>query len=72
MKFMVKDSAGKPVDGVSISMISPQNDTLKKTVVTDKKGQCTFLLPMEITQLDVVLEKEGFQKLEEEAWPSAN
>ncbi len=64
MKFMVKDSAGSPVDGVAISMVSPQNDTLKKNVVTDKKGQCTFLLPMEITHLDVVLEKEGFQKLE--------
>ena len=64
MKFMVKDAAGKPVDGVSISMVSPQNDTLKKDVVTDKRGQCTFLLPMEITHLDVVLGKEGFQKLE--------
>ena len=64
MKFMVKDTAGQPVDGVSIAMVSPQNDTLKKSVTTDKKGQCTFLLPMEITDLNVVLEKEGFQKLE--------
>ena len=64
MKFTVKDSAGNLVDGVAIAMVSPQNDTLKKSVVTDKKGQSTFLLPMEITDLNVVLEKKGFQKLE--------
>ena len=65
VKFTVHDSAGKAIEGVAISMTSPENAEFKKTVLTDKKGQCKFLIPMEIANVKAVLEKEGFQKLEQ-------
>jgi tetratricopeptide (TPR) repeat protein len=65
VKFVVKDTGGKPVEGVAISMSSDVNAEFQKVLKTDNKGQCKFLIPMEIATMKVVLEKEGYQKLDQ-------
>jgi tetratricopeptide (TPR) repeat protein len=61
----VKDTAGKPVEKVTITMTSKERGDFKKVYTTNKKGQSAFLLPVEIKVIHFLLEKEGFQNHQE-------
>lgn len=65
LKLEVKDTDGKPIEGVKITLTTPEKDDYKKVVSTDKKGQTTFLLHMEIKNVNFLLEKEGYQNLQD-------
>ena len=65
LKLEVKDTDGKPIEGVKITLTTPEKDDYNKVVSTDKKGQTTFLLHMEIKNVNFLLEKEGYQNLQD-------
>ena len=65
VKITVKDTGGKPIKGVKITMTSPETETFKMKVVTNEKGETKFLVQMEINVLQFLLEKEGYQSLQE-------
>ncbi len=65
LKLKVNGTDGKPIEGVKITLTSPEKDDYKKIVSTDKKGQTTFLLHMEIKNVNFLLEKEGYQNLQD-------
>jgi len=65
LKLNVKDSGGKPIEGVKITLTSPEKDDYKKVIVTDKKGKTTLLVHMEIKNVNFLLEKEGYQNLQD-------
>ena len=65
LKLEVKDTDGKPIEGVKITLTTPEKDDYKKVVSTNKKGQTTFLLHMEIKNVNFLLEKEGYQNLQD-------
>lgn len=57
----VKDSAGRPLAGVRVTVTSPDKSDFKKEFTTNRKGQTAFLLPTEFKTLECVLEKPGYQ-----------
>jgi tetratricopeptide (TPR) repeat protein len=61
----VKDTAGKPVEKVTITITSQERGDFKKVYTTNKKGQSGFLLPVEIKALNFLLQKEDFQSHQE-------
>jgi len=61
----VKDTAGKPVEKVTITVTSQERGDFKKVYATNKKGQSAFLLPVEIKAVHFLLEKEDFQDHQE-------
>ncbi len=61
----VKDTSGKPVAKVKITITSSERDDFKKEYFADKRGQSAFLLPLEIKAADFLLEKEGYQNHQE-------
>lgn len=61
----VKDTSGKPVERVKITITNSERRDFKKEYLTNKKGQSAFLLPLEIKAADFLLEKEGFQNHQE-------
>lgn len=65
VKLNAKGTDGKPIEGVKITLTSPEKDDYKKVVTTNKKGQTTFLLHMEIKNVNFLLEKEGYQNLQD-------
>jgi len=65
MKLKVKSTDGHSIQGVKITLTSPENNDFKKIVVTDKKGQITFLVHMEIKNVNFLLEKEGYQNFKD-------
>lgn len=56
----VIDSAGAPVEGVSVMVTTPSLTTFKLTVKTDKKGQYSTVLNDCTMSYHVSFEKEGF------------
>ena len=63
LKLEVKGTDNCPIDGVKITLTSPEKSDFKKTVVTDKKGQVIFLVQMEIKNANFLLEKKGYKNL---------
>ena len=61
----VKDTAGKPIDKVTITATNKERGDFKKAYATNKKGQSAFLLPLEVKVVDFLLEKEGYQNHQE-------
>ncbi len=61
----VRDVSQNPVEKVKITVSSPERRDFKKEYVTNKKGQASFLLPMEIKSADFNLEKDGYQSHQE-------
>ncbi len=65
LRLKVKDTDGKPIEGVNITLTTPEKDNYKKVVSTNKKGQTTLLLHMEIKNVNFLLEKDGYQNLQD-------
>ncbi len=65
LKLEVKDTDGKPIEGVNITLTTPEKDDYNKVVSTNKKGQTTFFLHMEIKNVNFLLDKEGYQNLQD-------
>lgn len=61
----VKDTSGKPVEKVKITITNSEWSDFKKEYFTNKKGQSAFFLPLEIKAADFLLEKEGYQNHQE-------
>jgi Tfp pilus assembly protein PilF len=56
----VTDSAGAPVDGVSIVITTPKLGTFKQNIKTDSKGKYSTILNDCTMPYHVVFEKDGF------------
>jgi tetratricopeptide (TPR) repeat protein len=56
----VLDSAGAPIDGVTITVTTPNLGSFRNTVKTDGKGQYGLLLPDCTMPYHLKYEKEGF------------
>jgi tetratricopeptide (TPR) repeat protein len=65
IKLRVEGTDGKAIEGVKITLTSPQRSDFNKVVVTDEEGEVIFLLQMEIKNLNFLLEKEGYQVLQD-------
>lgn len=63
--LMVVDTDNKPIEGVKITITSPERSSLKKEFSTNKKGQSSFILLMQIKTGIFSLEKEGYQNHQE-------
>ncbi len=61
----VRDASQNPVEKVKITVSSRERSDFKKEYATNKKGQASFFLPMEIKTADIGLEKEGYQNHQE-------
>jgi len=61
----VKDTTGKPVEKVKITITNSERGDFKKEYFTNKKGQSAFFLPLEIKAAGFLLEKEGYQNHQE-------
>jgi tetratricopeptide (TPR) repeat protein len=61
----VEGTDGKAIEGVKITLTSPEKSDFNKVVVTDEEGHVTFLLQMEIKNVNFLLEKEGYQILQD-------
>lgn len=57
----VRDSSGRPLGDVRVTVTSPDKGDFKKEYTTNRKGQAAFLLPTEFKTLTFVLEKSGYQ-----------
>lgn len=60
LKGKVTDSAGKPVEGVTVTVTTPALRTLKMTLKTDKKGDWGTILNDATLPYHVKFEKEGY------------
>lgn len=56
----VTDSGGKPIEGVTVTLTTPNITTLKLTLKTDKKGQYGTVLNDATMPYDLKFEKEGY------------
>jgi tetratricopeptide (TPR) repeat protein len=56
----VTDSEGKPIEGVTVTVTTPNITTLKLTLTTDKKGQYGTVLNDATMPYDLKFEKEGY------------
>ena len=61
----VRDTQGKPIDKVTITVTDTERRDFKQGYATNKKGQAAFLLPLEIRVAVFLLEKEGYQNHQE-------
>jgi tetratricopeptide (TPR) repeat protein len=61
----IKDSSQQPLGNVQITLSSPERSDFHKVYETNKKGQAAFLLPFEIKNVSVALDKEGYQSRQE-------
>jgi tetratricopeptide (TPR) repeat protein len=66
LKLKVEGTDGKPIEKVQITLTAPEKDDFKKVVKTNKKGETTFLVHMEIKNLIFLLEKKGYQNLQDQ------
>ncbi len=60
LKGSVTDSAGAPLEGVSVVLTTPNLTTFKMAVKTDGKGQYSSILPDCTMPYHISFEKEGF------------
>lgn len=65
VSLTVKDTDSKPIEGVKVTITSPERGSFKNEFSTNKKGQSFLILPMQIKTTIVSLEKEGYQKHQE-------
>ena len=65
VKLTVKGKDAKPVEGVKITLTSPEKDDFKKVVITDSKGEAKLLIHMQIKNVHFLLEKEEYQNLQD-------
>ncbi|MFP4082286.1 MAG: tetratricopeptide repeat protein [Candidatus Aminicenantes bacterium] len=65
VKLAVEDTEGRPVEGVEITITSPQKTDFEKVEITDENGETKFLVQMEIKEIHLLLEKEGYQPLKD-------
>jgi tetratricopeptide (TPR) repeat protein len=60
----VTDSAGNPVEGVTVTVTTPNLTTFKLTLKTDRKGQYGTILADATMPYHLRFEKEGYQAFE--------
>src|SRR5688572_5379878 len=60
MKGKVTDSAGKPVEGVTVTVTTPALRTFKMTLKSDKKGDWGTILNDATLPYHIKFEKEGY------------
>ena len=61
VKLAVVDAGSQPLEKVKITVTTRERTDFKKEYYTNKKGESGFMLPMEIRDVDFMLEKEGYQ-----------
>ncbi len=64
LKGKVTDSSGNPVEGVNITVTTPNLRTFKMTLKTDKKGEWATILNDATMPYHVKFEKEGYVAVE--------
>jgi tetratricopeptide (TPR) repeat protein len=62
----VTDSAGNPIDGVTVTVTTPSIKTFKLSVKTDKQGQYGLIVNDATIRYQLKFEKEGFVPAETE------
>lgn len=65
VNLTIVNTDNKPIEGVKITITSPERGSYKKEFFTNKKGRSSFILPMQIKTAIFSLEKEGYQNRQE-------
>lgn len=65
VKLFVVDTDNQPLDKARITLTSPERSDFRKEYRSNKKGESSFILPMEIKNAHFLIEKEGYQKYQQ-------